>query len=298
MKASLNRHVVSPQPRTRLPEGNEFLVQKTDESPVGVEDAGDDVSGGFEEVDDWHGPDDTPGWSLIELYRQGQIRFEVGWRFRVPEVEPRNRIAIVERFDRKAPTRTGVILIGSPPDVFSVEGADHDKKQPVLVNVAELVDSPQEIVGDWVSLVRLYRVDRLEDVSATDAGVDVGNPQVAFLIRPRMLDGELRLAGGLPFIEDHELLGEMIERRPQVEQSIPNDGTPGRVNLWNFDDIEDRLGGMTLGITHDLVSTDIEDWAKYLIEFQYVRVRPRQLYSQTVKRIGHTVNLPPGLHLS
>jgi hypothetical protein len=36
-----------------------------------------------EDIQDGELPDEAPGWSLIELYRKGQVGIEVGWCDRI-----------------------------------------------------------------------------------------------------------------------------------------------------------------------------------------------------------------------
>jgi hypothetical protein len=96
----------------------------------------------------------------------------------------------------------------------------------VLVDDVELVQPP-ELLAEWCALVGLEGVHDLADVIAQPAP-DGRLPGPAPHPAPRKWsagqDRELRFLAVGAAAEQHELGGEVVERRPEVVHAVPDDG--------------------------------------------------------------------------
>src|SRR5262245_21119060 len=171
-----------------------------------------------------------------------------------------------------------------------VESMDDSKQQPMLVDVAQLVDEPErhfvEVMTVFLdSLIRLYRVERVEDVFPAYSRLNRDEPSVALVSCSRVVDRELCTSTRIAAVKLNESVSEVIEPASKVEERVTDDGAPRPVVLGHIrDPIEEPVvTRVAVWLTNDALRCSLSDRVEDPLEIMYMRVRPRQLRSDSIK---------------
>lgn len=168
------------------------------------------------------------GFSDTELYVRHEAQVWIGLKLRLGVDDHAYYLAVFERL--AGPDRLGLGRFW-PVGVNQRGGGgarhrDGDDR-PVLVDVVEITEGVESVM-QVPSVVRLYRVEGLSDVFGHPPA-DLGELTSSPSPRRSGQDREARAVGGLVAAHAHELVGEVVERRAEVVQAVPDDGAPGRI---------------------------------------------------------------------
>jgi hypothetical protein len=212
-------------------------------------------------------------WFLIEGYRQGYVRIKVGGRGRSLEIKPRDYVTTLEWHNPGRHVGRRDSFIECPPSgLIKVKSDYSDEQQVMLVRDIKLIDDEQFVVPGISSVVRLYFFQRGEDVRAFDPWRDGDVPRVSFLVESRAVHGEIGAIDGALPVEQYELIGKVIERRPQVMYGVPEDGAH---RFFKNGNVRDPVGdpcGMSVLLTNDALVCGVKKWVRDLFEVTNVKV--------------------------
>src|SRR3984885_77144 len=177
----------------------------------------------------------TPGegLTLAERYARGdlQIWCELGIRVCVDNLE--RYLIVFEYF----PDGNGNCVgshSGMQVPLEHIGGSGDQEQLPVLVDYVKLAEHPESFPNSIPSVVRLYRLNDLENIPADAPGYiqRLGSPRpdeaqdLALGSRALSPDGELGVIGGPIPADPDKLTREVIHGGPEVVNAVPDDCGP------------------------------------------------------------------------
>ncbi|HLI31292.1 MAG TPA: hypothetical protein VKU89_00945 [Solirubrobacteraceae bacterium] len=211
---------------------------------------------------------------LINNYLQGWMRVKLVGRILAPEVEPRYFIAIFERLRIKLATRRSDTLRQPPIHPANVEHADHDKQEPMLVDIAQQLKKPERVTLDAsdpvpfrvAPVVRLAFVENREDSAICDLRHELSQAHsLTVLVTERLKDGKLRLLVRRPTVMLNKLPGEMIKGGAELVENLSEQDRPFRIDGGDVADLQHVALALSIELT-DKLTISVEGFSKGILQ--------------------------------
>lgn len=206
-----------------------------------------------EEAAEW------PYWR--KRYVEGEVKLLCYLRAASDRGHSRQCFAVFERPDRSEDMLwDSHLLKGADPERDRVGDLSGNEQYPVFVDSVEFVEAPQRIeLRRTVSVVRLKALDEVLGLRT----------EAADLLRSLLFEEvgvhEYRELGSLGrvhvgLMDERELPGELVERRPVVEKNVPDADAPSD-ERWLFEDFgpQDAFACLRVFLADDAVRVFIEE---------------------------------------
>jgi hypothetical protein len=252
----------------------------------------------FSHLDDSE-TDILPGEGLSDAERWLRHELQVWVRLRLRTVvdEDADYLVVFERAPRKLRVGFGRRIVGVVGrGVGATDGADGDD-DAVLVEVVELPELDETVRVRVPAVIRLYRVEQFPDFfgyAPVDGGELAPPPPLAWGSRQN------RERSGLVWpvpSQEHELIGEMIQRGTQVMDRVPGDGTPHGIGGRRVDSPVDMPASLIVDFYDGWARATWKNTKERYVEFCCVELRPVHLDLYAVEAGTLPAPLPLRAHV-
>src|ERR1700733_15517349 len=220
---------------------------------------------------------DHGSFGLIDRYREGRVGIELWGRLQSMKVDTPYWLALFEnasanRYVRGWRNRRG------PPHTVGIKHTDDNQHKTVLVDIIEHPKQPQRVIV--TSLVRLAFVKSREDLFAFDLRHQPSfeRHKLPVFITGTFTNGKLSLTGRNLFIKDHQLVGQVIKSRSQVENYLTNNYTPFRSNNGESISPENMLSCLMVDLSSEFITLGIKSPFGYFLQIGKMSLRSLYLY--------------------